>query len=85
MVVRQFRFLLQAREILDEGGGVQKIRKELRVADFVAKKLNYQAIRFTIEELEDIYRRLQKMDEMLKTGKIETELALDLLIAELGK
>lgn len=85
MVVRQFRLVLQAREILDEGGDVQKIQKGLNVANFVAKKLNYQASRFTIEELEAIYQRLQEMDEMAKTGKMAIDLALDIFIAELGK
>ena len=57
----------------------------MKVANFVAKKLNYQASRFRIEELEAIYQRLQEMDEMTKTGKMATDLALDIFIAELGK
>lgn len=85
MIIRQFRLLLQAREIIDEGGGIFGIQKELNVLPFVAKKLEGQAGRFTIGELESIYQRLLEVDEALKSGQITFELAMDMFIVELER
>lgn len=84
MVVRQFRLLLQAREILDEGKGVEHIQRELHVANFVAKKLNYQAGRFRMDELKELYRSLLEIDVASKTGEMNADLALDIFIARMS-
>jgi DNA polymerase-3 subunit delta len=80
MVVRQFRLLLQAREVLDQRGNVQA---ELRQHPFVAKKLTAQARHFSVSTLEAIYRRLLEIDEEAKTGKVALDLSLDMLVMEL--
>jgi len=84
MVVRQFRMLLQAREVLDEGKGVEHIQRELGVAGFVAKKLNYQAGRFRFDELKGLYRSLLDIDVASKTGEMSADLALDVFIAKMN-
>ena len=81
MVVRQFRLLLQAREIIDNGGNVQQALKQ---HPFVAKKLTAQARHFSISTLEAIYRRLIVIDEGAKTGKAALDLSLDMLVMELA-
>jgi len=83
MVIRQFRLLIQAREILDERGTAASIQQALGVARFIADKLYLQAQRFTMEELEGIYHRLLDIDEAAKTSQMPGDLALDLLIAEM--
>ncbi|HPH96244.1 MAG TPA: DNA polymerase III subunit delta [Anaerolineaceae bacterium] len=83
MITRQFRLLLQAREILDEHGSAATIEGELKVKAFVAKKLAAQASRFSMAQLEGIYRRLLEMDLAFKTSQMPGELAFDLLVAEL--
>jgi len=82
MVTRQFRLLIQAREVLDEGRGAQ-LANELHLHPFVAEKLAVQARRFNIAQLEAIYHRLLLLDETLKTSQAPAELALDTFIAEL--
>lgn len=84
MVVRQFRLLLQAREVLDEGKG-QAMAQELHQSSFVADKLSSQARRFTMAQLEAIYHRLLEMDEAMKTSQMPSDLVLDTFIAELAK
>lgn len=84
MIVRQFRLLIQAREVLDEGGRAQEIERELRQHPYVAKKLALQAERFTQAQLEEIYRRLAQLDQALKSSQISYELAFDTFIAELA-
>ena len=85
MVVRQFRLLLQAREILDGRGGKDDVARALGVHPFVAEKTAQQAAHFSIETLEAIYRRLLKIDEGVKTGQVTLDLALDTLLVELTR
>ena len=84
MVVRQFRLLIQAREILDARGNQNDVARALGVHPFVAEKTTQQAARFSIETLEAIYHRLLNIDEGVKTSQITLELAMDTLIVELA-
>ncbi|MBI2332512.1 MAG: DNA polymerase III subunit delta [Chloroflexi bacterium] len=85
MVVRQFRLLIQAREILDGRGNKDDVARALAVHPFVAEKTTGQANRFSMEALEGIYHRLLKIDEQVKTSQITLDLALDTLIVELAR
>jgi DNA polymerase III subunit delta len=84
MIIRQFRLLLQTRELIDEGGSMQFISKALGQPDFVARKLFGQAQRFSLSRLENIYRRLMEVDESMKRSTMPADLALDMFIAEVG-
>ena len=83
MVVRQFRLLIQAREILDGRGNKDDVARALGVHPYVAEKTTGQAGRFSIESLENIYHRLLQIDEQVKTSQVTLDLALDTLIVEL--
>jgi len=85
MVVRQFRLLIQAREILDGRGSKDDVARALGVHPFVAEKTTGQAARFSIESLEAIYHRLLKIDEGVKTSQLTLELAMDTLVVELTR
>lgn len=84
MITRQFRLLVQARELLDEGRGGH-MASELHLPPFVADKLSGQARRFRMTQLEAIYHRLLQLDEAMKTGQMPYELALDTFIAGLSR
>ena len=83
MVVRQFRLLIQAREILDGRGNKDDVARALGVHPFVAEKTTQQAAHFSIESLESIYHRLLNIDEGVKTSQITLDLAMDTLVVEL--
>ena len=85
MVVRQFRLLLQAREILDARGNKDDVARALAVHPYVAEKTTGQANRFSMEALEGIYHRLLRIDEQVKTSQITLDLALDTLVVELAR
>ncbi len=85
MIHRQFRLLIQAREILDAGGKAQDIEQELGVLGFVARKLSDQARRFTLRQLLEIYDRLLKIDLDMKTGGTPGDVAYELLIADMTR
>ncbi|NSW52553.1 MAG: DNA polymerase III subunit delta [Anaerolineae bacterium] len=84
MVVRQFRLLIRAREVLDQGGSQQQIAVRLEVHPFVAEKLERQARRYGISQLITIYQRLLEMDVANKSGGMPLDASLDLLIFDLS-
>ena len=85
MVIRQFRLLLQAREILDENGSQLEVQQELGLHEYVAGKVTVQARRFSMAVLESIYHKLLEIDEGAKTGQVPLEVALDTLIVGLTR
>lgn len=86
MIIRQFRLLIQAREVLDDHGTINDLPEIIGVHPFVAKKLVSQARQFpTIHELEEIYQFLLKIDVDIKTGRILPHLGLDLFISTIAR
>lgn len=84
MIVRQFRMLIQAKVILDEHGGVNEVTQALKTADFVARKLVDQARRFSLENLQGIYRKLLDIDLESKNSTTPWEVALDTFVVEIA-
>jgi DNA polymerase-3 subunit delta len=84
MVVRQFRLLLLAREVIEGRGGQREVEQALGVHAFVAEKVFGQARRFTLPALEKIHHRLLEIDEAAKTGQVALDLALETLVVELA-
>jgi DNA polymerase-3 subunit delta len=82
-IVYQIRLLIMAREILDEGATNNDFPKTLKIGYYPARLALESAHRFSMKFLESIYHRLLEIDEAIKTGRIEPDLALDLLIIEL--
>jgi DNA polymerase-3 subunit delta len=85
MVVRQFRLLIQVRELLDQDPSQDhyQMAKIIGVHPYPIKKIIPQAKLFTLPQLKTIYHQLSEVDQAIKTGQLESELALDLLIASL--
>jgi DNA polymerase-3 subunit delta len=84
MVVRQYRLLIMAKELIDEHhSGNQVLMQELKVRDFVADKLQQQAKLYHMAELLSIHGKLLQIDQQIKTGCIEGELALELLVLDI--
>jgi DNA polymerase-3 subunit delta len=83
MVVRQFRLILQAREVLDAQGGVNEVTSALGVHPFVAEKVAGQARRFSLASLEKIYHKLLEIDEAAKRSQVPLDLAMETLVVEL--
>jgi DNA polymerase-3 subunit delta len=83
-LVAHFRLLIQAREIVDTGRGDVDIARELGIHPYRAEKLAMQARRFTLGTLEEIYQGLLDLDEQIKTGKIDADLAMEVFVAGLS-
>jgi DNA polymerase-3 subunit delta len=85
MVVRQFRLLLLTREMLDAGNQDTEIAAVLKIPPFVVRKLMGQVRNFSLPRLEIIYHQLLDIDEAIKTGKIDGDIALDTFVASLSE
>jgi DNA polymerase-3 subunit delta len=90
MILRQFRLILLAREVLDARGSKTEMLKAMRATDmgassFVADKALKQARGFKMQRLEAIYRQLLEIDEAAKTGRMPLDVGLDILVAELAR
>ncbi|MFZ0545033.1 MAG: DNA polymerase III subunit delta [Candidatus Promineifilaceae bacterium] len=84
MFIRQFRLLIQVKE-MDEGGGqTAEIAKTLKLHPFPTGKLHQQSKNFSLGQLEQIYERLLEIDVGVKTGRTDMVTALDLLVAGLA-
>jgi DNA polymerase-3 subunit delta len=84
MIVRQFRLLIQIRELGEDGLRPPAIAQRLRIHPFVAGKLHQQCQRFTLPQLEEIYAHLLETDVGVKTGQAEMTTALHLLVGGLA-
>jgi DNA polymerase-3 subunit delta len=83
MIVRQFRILIQVKELSAQGLAASTIAKRAGLHPFVAEKAGRQAMNFSMGQLEVIYARLLETDLAIKTGQLEDVLALDTLVAAL--
>jgi DNA polymerase-3 subunit delta len=87
LVVRQFRLLLQSKELIEKGHSAKDIQNMVGDVRFIstAQKLVIQARYFSIHDLETIFKRLVEIDEDVKTGKIDVDTSLYLLTAALAQ
>ncbi|NJN54176.1 MAG: hypothetical protein HC804_05095, partial [Anaerolineae bacterium] len=83
MFVRQFRLLIQVKELADEGKRPPAIGQELKLHSFVVGKLYQQSQGFSLPQLEQIYHHLLDIDVGSKTGRQDMPTALNLLVAAL--
>jgi DNA polymerase-3 subunit delta len=84
MIARQFRLLIQITELQSLGATQSDIIKTLKLHPFPAGKLRSQATHFTAAQLETVYRHILDTDVAIKSGEMDADLALDLLVAGLA-
>jgi len=80
MLTRQVRLLLLTHEAL---GRHEDVAGSLKVHPRVAQKLVQQARAFGVERCLAAYQRLAAVDEAIKMGEADEELAVELLLLEL--
>ena len=85
MITRQVRILIQVSELQAERMSPDQIAKRLKLHPYVVKKGLAQVANFTMSQLEEAYALLVDTDWKIKTGDMEDELALDLLVVSLTR
>ena len=83
MINFQFRNLLAIKDLIEKNTSYSRIINQSNLHPFIVKKSFQQAKRFTLPQLKKIYQKIFEADLAIKTGKIEPETGLDLLIAEI--
>ena len=83
MISYQFRNLLIIKELQDAGTPYASIAKKSGLHPFVIQKSCYLCNQFSMPKLKKIYQKIFQIDSDIKTGKVEAETALDLLLAEI--
>lgn len=83
MIARQFRLMIQVKELHASGFALEECARELKLHEFVVKKTLSQAHGFTFPQLEAAYASCADFDAAIKTGLMTEVLALDMLVADL--
>ena len=86
MVMRQYRLIIQAKDLSLSGVATQEIGQRLSIgSEFVLQRVLDQADRYSLARLKAAYRRLLEADEGVKRGRYNEELALELLVHDLAR
>jgi DNA polymerase III subunit delta len=85
MIARQLRIIFQVKEMRSKGIPRAIIQTKLGLkADFILDKAWAQANKYSTDRLREVFHKLLEADISIKTGKLEGEIALDILVTELG-
>ena len=82
MVVRQFRLILVARELIDSGCKVSELADQFRLHEYVAKKIWSQARQFPVSTVSQVFHLLLELDYRIKMGEMDDDLAMETFVAE---
>jgi len=83
MVERQLRLLALARDAIDRGMPQSEMKGRLGTSsDFVVRKTSEQARRHSMPEIIWRYNRLLETDLAIKQGRMDPDLALELLVGD---
>jgi len=83
MLARQFRILAMVKYLSKIGRNHAEITSELKLHPFVVRKAVSHSRNFTFEKIRKLYYKLLKTDLVVKQGRFDEKLALDLWIAAL--
>jgi DNA polymerase III subunit delta len=85
MVARQVRILLGVKDLASQRLKPDDIASRLNQKPFVVRKALEQVRGFSDQELLTLHDRILALDHASKTGRIEPETGLELLVAEFAK
>lgn len=84
MLIYQFFNLILVKDQIERGAQFQSLGKKIKMHPFVLRKTFEQSKGFTFPVLKKIYERLLEIDLGIKSGKIEAQAALDLVVGEIA-
>ena len=82
LLARQFRQLMQTKEMLEEGKGQQEISKTLGVPSFAVRNYVSCVRDYEKERLKKAVEDLTEAEEDVKTGRLGDRLSVELLIVQ---
>lgn len=83
MLVNQFELMLMVAELKEEGMNLGKITDTLHSSEYRTRKAMSYTEKFTVERLKRILSQIYEVDRNIKTGLLDPDLALELLIGRI--
>lgn len=83
MIAYQFRNLLAVKELAEKRLMYASIVQKSGLHPFVVKKSYFACSQFSFGELKNAYKKIFQIDLDIKTGKIEPEIAISLLVFQI--
>ena len=82
LLVRQFKLLMEVKDLLRRGFDKSQIAKEAKLHPFVAGKYMQQCRAFSTEELKGILEEAADTEEQVKTGRLNDRMSVELFIVK---
>ena len=83
LLVNHFELVLEVKEFKQDGMNLTQITSAMKMHEFRVKKAMAFADKFTVEKLKSILSQLYEIDRNIKTGVLEQNLALELLVGRI--
>lgn len=83
LMVSQFELILGIREMLDDGVIPSVIQSKMGLPKWRYDKLKPFAHRYTVKKLRDILIKIYEIDRNIKTGALNSRIALEMVIASI--
>ncbi len=80
LIARQFRMMYQVKYLLANRSPLKEIAAQIKLPFFVVKEISEQVQYYQFKQLEDILEACLQADEMIKTGKMESNKCVEMLI-----
>lgn len=78
-----FEIILSVKEMKEEGRSFSEMKEFLGIHEFRIKKAAALAEKYSLSSLRKILRKTYEIDKSIKTGLLESSLALELFLAEI--
>lgn len=85
MIAKQFKIVMQVRQLQGEGYTSKTISEKLKIHTFVVGKAIKQAVNFTDETIIDILNYILESDYKIKNGLMRDTLAVEILVSKYCK
>lgn len=80
-IVSQFEMMLSVKQMREDGMDLKSIHKRLGGSEYRIKKMIPYTNRFSVDKLKRILSSIYEVDRQIKTGLLDSQLALELFIA----
>ncbi|QFT89921.1 DNA polymerase III subunit delta [Bacillus sp. THAF10] len=84
LIANQFRLLYQVKDLSEQGYSQQKMAGILRVHPFRVKLAAQHARYFQRDELLNMIRELAEADYLMKSGRVDKQLAMEMVLIKLA-
>lgn len=85
MISRQITLIYQAKLLKQKRLSLSQMGKELKVPEFVVKKIIYQGEQFSFDNIKKTIKELVELEHDFKSGKMNLETGIELMILKLAR